>query len=312
MKRWLYVGLAALVLATSVWLTQGPLDKAIEEPAATVKPRRLPVVPESMRAEGRPPAKAPNKPSERAMKAMVADILEKHRDLYGYAGMLDYDDAKALIEKRRKTSAEYVRRLAKLGSGGSRAISGMYDEAGATHQKMLLIDALGQIEDEEAVPTLETLFKEEDGFSMRKEIIGSLAERPEAEAGDAIADILDNEEKSRLRFNSVQALSGREGSLDTLADHLRNDPNRDVRLESINAVARVGSDAARNVLAEVAHGDTDVRVRQTAIQELARSFGDAALADLQILMEDPNKTIRKNAARAMQRIQPQEQQAATE
>jgi HEAT repeat protein len=241
-------------------------------------------------------------PVDPAKRAQIVAILAELKNLYGDVGTLSWEETKALVASRRKASDDLVDRLAKLGPGGARAISDVFGEADSVRARLLLVAALGRIGDEEAAAVLGDLMNRDNSYSLRKEIVASLGERKEIASTAVLAGILQAQDDARLRATSVQALSGRADALPLLTERIRNDTSKDVVMESIRSVGLIGNDNARNILAGIAQGSMDVAVRQTAIQELGRSFGAGALGVLEQLLGDPNEAIRENAVTAVARV----------
>jgi hypothetical protein len=129
-----------------------------------------------------------------------------------------------------------------------------------------------------------------------------LGQRRDGEAEQALTGILAQQDDAQLRFASAQALSGRETALPALTERLRTDSSPKVRKELVRSIGLIGSAPAMRALAEVARSRTDITVRQTAIQELGRSFGASALGVLDGLLNDPDELIRHNAVKALARV----------
>jgi len=279
------------------------VEVASAERKSTASPAGNPPRPSGPVAEG------PTRAVDTRKLSAAREVLKEHVRLYGYAGVLDYDEAKTLVDERKAASEALVAQLVAIGSGGAWAMVAACSDATDTRGKLLLVEALGRIDDDQAVPALATLLDADEMFSIDRAIIGALSQRPGAEVETELGRILVNEEDPRLRLACVQALSGRTDSLGTLAEHIRSDPNREVQLESIHAVGRIGNDAAQEVLAEIARSTMDLRLRQTAIQELARSFGGSGVESLQALLKDPDEAVRSNTVKALGRIRTDESEA---
>ncbi len=136
-----------------------------------------------------------------ARRAEVGAALEELERLHGYAGELGWDEAKALVERRRQATDDLVLRLARLGPGGARAISSAYARAGGVRARLVLIQALAKVGDDEAAPTLASLLARERAFSLRSEMLRALGARSEADgaARDALVAVLASDGDPRLR-----------------------------------------------------------------------------------------------------------------
>jgi len=235
-------------------------------------------------------------------RAEVETVLAEQKKIYGDAGTLSWDETKALVAKRRKAGEDLVERLARLGPGGARAIASVYTAGGDTRTKLLLVAALGRIGDQEASAVLDGLMNADNSFSLRKEMVAALGKRQEPASAAVLTGILQSQEDPRLRAMSVQGLSGRAEALPVLSERIRTDASLDVRMESIRSVGLIGNQAARDALAGIAQGSMETPIRQTAIQELGRSFGESALGVFDSLLNDPNETIRQSTVKGIARV----------
>jgi HEAT repeat protein len=237
-----------------------------------------------------------------ALKASVTAALQDDKKLYGYAGALGWDDAKALIARRQQDTKALEDRLAGLGAGGAKAIAAGYNETDDMHGKLMLIHALGSIKDQEANGVLQALLAGESSFSLQREIVAALGQRQDPESVAILSQIAAGQTDPQLRFAAAQSLAGQPDALPVLTQLIQTETNPDVQKKMLLAVGAIHNDAAQRVLAGVAEGGMDVGIRQTAIQELARSFGADALGVFQQLLNDPNEAIRENAVTAVAQV----------
>jgi len=276
---------------------------------------------ERMRPEGQPITRTnsriasvpPEASNDRAAEAVerradpdkadgVSEVLDEMSRQYGHAGNLDWDDARALVAKRKGLSDALVDRLSSLGPGGALAIAGHFAAASGTRAKLLLVRALGEIPDSTAPVALEGLLAVAPTHSVRREIVVALGKRPEARAIEALGRILQSEQDPRLRIAAVQALSGRPEAMQALTLSLAEDADTAVRIEAIRSIGLIGDDGARSALTDVAVGEEDVSIRMNAIQELARSFPEACVAVLGALLDDSEPRIRLSVVDALRRL----------
>jgi HEAT repeat protein len=232
-------------------------------------------------------------------QARVASVLEDLNKQYGYAGALSWDEAKALIARREQATKALLDQLTALGPGGARAIGATYTETGDMRGKLLLIDALGKIQDGEAGAILQLLFSSEGSFNLQREMVVALGQRQDAAAVEALGEIAASQTDARLRFATAQALNGRADALPVLAQLIQTETDPNVQKELILSAGAIGNDAALRVVAGIAQSATDIDVRQTAIQALSRNFGAGALNALKQLLNDPDQVIRGNVLTAL-------------
>jgi HEAT repeat protein len=240
--------------------------------------------------------------SPAAMRERVARMLKTQRGLYGFVGIANYDEARAIVQRRKAAEAKLVDELAALGPGGAKVLHQEYGELEKGREKLLFIKALARIDDPDAVGVLDRMLVGNDEFSMRREMIAALGNRAEAQVETVLAPYLSDSDK-RMAMAAAQGLSGREGAVNVLLTAVQSDKRpADVRKEAIRSLGLVGSDKARDALSAVALGGDDVRVRESAIQELSRSYGSKAIDPLAALLGDPDVKIRHNTVKALSRI----------
>jgi hypothetical protein len=237
-----------------------------------------------------------------ARKAAEAKkAIDEIGNLYGYAGTLNWDEAKALIQQRQNRFDELVNQLAQLGPGGARAIRDVYAEGGNTRQMLALVKALASVEDDEAAQTLGALFKEEETFSLLREMLASLGYR--SDSTDVIIALLAEQDDIRLKAAGTMALAGKPDALDELTAMINSvSEETDIRKEAIRSVGEIGTGEAQQALAAVALSPMEVSIRQASIQELARTYGEEALPTFEVLLSDPDERIRYNDVSAIGRI----------
>ena len=316
-KNGVVLGFAVLALVVGIWwcLTRPERPSAPKPPVPSVDQGTAP----SPSVESKPvPATSPASPSTQssnppagqnaavvipvALKASVTAALQDEKKLYGYAGALGWDDAKALIARRQQDTKAIEDRLAGLGAGGAKAIAAGYNETDDMHGKLMLIHALGRIQDGAADATLQSLLGGESSFSLQREIVAALGQRQGAESIAILSQIATDQTDSNLRFAAVQSLAGQPDALPVLTQLIQKETNPDVQKQMLLAVGAIHNDAAQGVLAGVAQGSMDIGIRETAIQALARSFGAGALGVFQQLLADPNEAIRQNAVIAVAQL----------
>lgn len=317
-KSGVVLGFAVLALVVGVWWLTRPERPSVSKPPAPAVDRGTApspgeesnAVPVAATSPAPQTAQSNNPPAGQnvavvapaALKASVTAALQDEKKRYEYAGALGWDDAKALIARRQQDTKALEDRLAGLGAGGAKAIAAGYNETDDVHGKLMLIHALGKIQDQEADGVLQALLGGETAFSLQREIVAALGQRQDAGSIAILSQIATDQADSNLRFAAVQSLAGQADALPVLAQLIQKETNPDVQKQMLLAVGAIHNDAAQGVLAGVAQGSMDVGIRQTAIQALARSFGAGALNVFQQLLNDPNEAIRQNAVTALAQV----------
>jgi hypothetical protein len=234
-----------------------------------------------------------------AKKAEVTAALADLKKQYGYAGVLSWDEAKALIARRQQATKELEDRLAGLGPGGAGAIAVSYTETADMQGKLMLIHALGRIQDEQASGLLQALLGDESSFSLQREMVAALGQRQDAASVDALIGILQNQADPQLRFAAAQALNGQAAALPALAQLIQTEADPNVQKVLIQSAGAIGNNAALQVVAGIAQGAGNLDIRETAIQTLGRNFGAGALNTFTQLLGDPDVAIRQNVLTAL-------------
>ena len=320
MKKIIILGLGVLALVVGTWWLTGlhrpgaanpPAPNALApSPDSNSETKSVSVTATSLPSVTVISDNRPHGPQQKAVislkegvdpgkKAGVAGALEDLNKQYGYAGALGWDEAKALIARREQATKALLDQLAALGPGGARAIGATYADTGDMRGKLLLIDALGKIQDGEAGGVLQLLLSSEGSFNLQREMVVALGQRQDAAAVETLGEIAASQTDARLRFAAAQALNGRADALPVLSQLIQTETDPNVRKELILSAGAIGNDAALQVVAGIAQSTTDIDVRQTAIQALGRNFGAGAFNALKQLLNDPNEVIRGNVLTAL-------------
>jgi len=239
-----------------------------------------------------------------AMVQKVKDITGQHDGIFGFAGELNYEQAKALSTQRMAQVQALIEQLKALGPGGARAMLDVYKENPGTRESLAMIEALAYIDDPEAIKVLAQLYDSDSKYSLLREIVGSMGHRPEAETVAVLSGILDSQSDERLRAAAVQALSGRPESYDALWTVIRSpSESSDVRAEAIRSMGLIADEKSMTALTQVAaESGYALPLRKSAIQELGRSYGEESIPSLQMLMESPEESIRQNVVRSLAKV----------
>jgi len=234
-------------------------------------------------------------------RAEVRLVLEELRQIYGHVGELSLEESRRLLVQRRKAEEALLERLAGLGPGGARVIQESFTPGLEVRAQLLLTRALGLLDDPEVARVAGEPLAAGGSFSLRKELVTSLGQRfDDVGATEALRRTLSGDEDPQMRYAAAQALSGRSAAVEALVQRIESDGDKAVRLEAIRAVGLTGSDAGQAALVAVARdGGQELTVRQTAIQELRRSYGTKARAALEQLGESADLEIRASAEKAL-------------
>jgi HEAT repeat protein len=231
----------------------------------------------------------------------VQRAMDEIAGLYGYAGVLDYDAAKNLVKERQAKFDALVEQLAALGTEGAFAMRDLFGEADVTRQRLAMVKALQSIDSADASAILGSLYQAEATQSLQREIIAALGHR--ADALDVISSILAKADDRVLKAGATMALAGRpdaQPQLLAMIGNLNEDP--DIRKEAIRSLGEVKNDASREALSGVALSPLEKSIRLSAIQELARTYGAAAMGTFETLLTDPDEAVRVNVVKAVARV----------
>ena len=230
-------------------------------------------------ASGPVPARQVKVGTARLGAGLVPACLTRYATQYEGGGLLTADEAKALIARREQAAKELVAELAAFGPGGARAVAEAYDAAGELRVKLLLVAALGRINDSEAGGILAELLAHEVSPDLQKAMVHALRQRGEPSAVGSLAGLLAGGSSDALQFEAVQALAGRPDALPALTASIEGAGGQAVRLEAIHSVGLMNNEAAKAALVTIAQNTAMTpAVREMATQELGRSFGAGAMS----------------------------------
>jgi HEAT repeat protein len=117
--------------------------------------------------------------------------------------------------------------------------------------RMYAASALGEIGDARAIPVLEALFREQDSL-LKVYAAAGLSHFGMGEVEDLLRQGLrDSNERVRAAAAAALADPAAAGSVDILIYKAKNDPSRQVRVESIRALGKIGTPAALSYLKEL-------------------------------------------------------------
>jgi hypothetical protein len=136
----------------------------------------------------------------------------------------------------------------------------------------------------------------------RLQAVQSLSSQGSTEALSALGQILAEDELPVIRAQAAAALgkSGNEAAVAALLAALE-DPDASVRVQAVQGLGHFdGADMAR-ILGQVLMEAPDRRLRRTALHALERLDNEAALAYLDTALADSDSVIRKLAAQSLDR-----------
>ena len=209
------------------------------------------------------------------------------------------------VEARRQAAQQkVVEQLSALGPGGARAIAETFKNTANLRDRMLLAQALARLNDRETVGVLKDLIASQPGLYEQQQLIIALGHRTEPSVVEPLARVLSSTQPDMLKFAAVQALAGRADALPALETVIENGADRTVRLEAIRSIGLMGNGDAKATLIDLAQAAAlEPLLRQTAIQELRRSFGAGAQEALASLVNDTEPSVRASATMALAMLQ---------
>ena len=303
-------GLAVLAaLAAGLWaLSPGPSRKAGQARTAP-----------ELKPSGAAPALArdlnsatPTPTSKRALSAKPVLSINPGKD--GVAVLLSEFDrlfsdpppeltaaqTAELLSRRQAAKLELVDKLSNLGPGGARLIADAFKATDSLRDRLLMAQAFGKLNDRETVSVLKELLADPKGFFEQQQLIIALGHRTEPSVVEPLTRLVSADEPGALQFAAVQALAGRAGALPVLEGVIQTGSDRIVRLEAIRSIGLIGDENAKAALVDFAQAQAmEPIVRQTAIQELRRSFGQSAEGALTSLSNDSEPAVRASATAAL-------------
>lgn len=136
----------------------------------------------------------------------------------------------------------------------------------------------------------------------RLQAVQSLGNQGSAEALLALSQIVAEDELPVIRAQAAVALgrSGKEAAVAALLAALE-DPDLSVRVQAVLGLARLGGADTTRILGQVLIEAPDRRLRRTALRALERSDDEAALAYLETAAADSDPVMRKLAAQSLNR-----------
>jgi len=248
-------------------------------------------------------APAPSEAEVAAARDGVEKTLTELRELYGYAGALDTEAARALIAKRRAATDVLVRRLVAYGAAGVNPTIDAYASAETGREKLLLIEALGANPSTAAAEGLSGLLAGESAFSYRRAMVEALGESLAPNADGILAGIATTADDPRTRTAAIKSLAAGPDATAALMARVDADPDVDVRIAALTRLSELGGDGAEAALGRVAgQPEAGTRVRAAAIVGLARAFPGGAVEVLTPLVGDEQPAVRAAVVTALERV----------
>ncbi|HKY03497.1 MAG TPA: HEAT repeat domain-containing protein [Blastocatellia bacterium] len=138
-------------------------------------------------------------------------------------------------------------------------------------------EAIGETDEPEALKTLQSLYSSVTNRDIRRELLDSISENRDEEAVVTfLIRIAENEPDRDLRREAIEGLGERkeQRSLQALLK-IVNDANADSEMQrtAVEAIGERDPDEAAPLLAKIARGHSNVRLREEAIEKLAEIPG---------------------------------------
>jgi HEAT repeat protein len=152
--------------------------------------------------------------------------------------------------------------------------------------RMYACDSLGKIADERAIPTLETLFSEEDAL-LRAYAASALARFDMQKVLDRLVQGL-RDSNVRVRLAAAKGLATAKAAraVEILEYKAANDPEWQVRVQAIQSLGEIGdAEAVSYICAVLLDEKASLLIRQTALDSLLAGHLGQALDPLRALFE---------------------------
>ncbi|MFC2075266.1 HEAT repeat domain-containing protein [Bdellovibrionota bacterium] len=200
------------------------------------------------------------------------------------------------VEGRR----EAEKRLIQIGKAGSLQSIVAATQHGGVKSRSTLCQVLGKIGGEGVVDPLLNCCEDSD-WSVRAEALEALKGNSSESGYDAILKALSDEEET-IREIALSALDEiPKEYLDKRADEiamLLNDSNREIRFNTLNALARMNTDISMNaVLSQIKSGASEIRSR--VITLLALEGKIFPTSDMILYLADPSDEVRQSTLKAL-------------
>lgn len=161
---------------------------------------------------------------------------------------------------------------------------------------------LGMVDTDQSLDYVAGEFRQSDSDEVREELTAAIAMHKNRDAGDLLADILEDDDSVDVRSQAafwLSQVSDSDVTVGRLIDAALTDKSEDVREQAVFAISQVESESATDALVKLARsGPADIR--DESVFWLGQKASDVATKHLsEIIDEDPDVEVKKQAIFAL-------------
>ncbi len=293
--------------ATSDPATPAPPERPIERPTPAVTPVEPPPIEQPAEVEA--PDGAPKDPLEElagrsATHAEVARILDEYTALFDERALRDPGPGFENFLERRRKEEELLERVRAMGPLAVDALSDMLLGLDHRQYRLFLGKALAGIEGPDALAAVGNILGQVKDVSLQTTMVRYLPQT--AEAADLVGAAFQGEEDANLRTLLMREYAQRLGDDlsrggDMFRDTAQNDPDPNVRAEAVTILGKRGDPADQQLLEGIITSESNLAIRQRAIDSYGATAKEAGLPFLESILRDPDssRNVRASAVLAI-------------
>lgn len=161
---------------------------------------------------------------------------------------------------------------------------------------------LGMVDTDESLDYITDVFKKSTSTGIREELTAAVAMHKTREAGEFLADVLEDDPDSEVRSQAafwLSQVSESDVTVGRLINAALTDKSEDVREQAVFAISQVETSSATEALVKLAKtGPSDIK--DESIFWLGQKASDVATKHLsEIIAEDPDIEVKKQAIFAL-------------